>query len=585
MRMDESGGPSSNSVAAPASAERPRGRTRHPTLLAVRIYQQCEFLSEGLIYGAVIFSPWAFGTTQPWAIWTMNGAGYLLGALLLVKWWIRVRFCYSPPRWGVKSPELRVEREGKSEGRMTKPERSPKGQNPKSAGGPFPIRPFGFGVCFGFRPSGFGFSLGILTGLLLVFCLISAQNARSTYEPDQFGFRYHDYISWLPHSLDSRSSWAAFWNYLALGCAFWALRDWLGGKTFAEQRGERRERESLNGQSLNRDSVHLLPGRLRRLLWVMCINGALLAVEGIAQRLSGSNRLLWVMPTRTNAAAELQFGPYAYRANAAQYFNLLWPVCLGFWWTIWRKEIRSPNDEGQKKSEIRMRKPERLVRRDSSFIHPSSFVLLCVALIAVCPLISNSRGGVIIGLGQLIMATLLFLFGLGSQHGLTKLALCFVVGAVLVTGGVLGWPKLSQRLQESGINVGDRERTYAVARPMAGDYPVFGTGPGTFNVLFQLYRPSIDEYWPAQLHNDWLETRITFGWAGSAMIALALSIVLARWFCPCGIQANWRFTGLVWLAIAGALAHARFDFPFQIYSILFLGLVLCAILSNLSRQS
>ena len=33
--------------------------------------------------------------------------------------------------------------------------------------------------------------------------------------------------------------------------------------------------------------------------------------------------------------------------------------------------------------------------------------------------------------------------------------------------------------------------------------------PGTFEPVFQLYRGSQDEYWPAQLHNDWLETRIT----------------------------------------------------------------------------
>ena len=32
-----------------------------------------------------------------------------------------------------------------------------------------------------------------------------------------------------------------------------------------------------------------LPGRLRRLLWVMCINGALLALEGVLQRTSGSS--------------------------------------------------------------------------------------------------------------------------------------------------------------------------------------------------------------------------------------------------------------------------------------------------------
>src|SRR5262249_38928741 len=51
---------------------------------------------------------------------------------------------------------------------------------------------------------------------------------------------------------------------------------------------------------------------------------------------------------------------------------------------------------------------------------------------------------------------------------------------------------------------------YARARPMAADYPLFGTGPGSFVTVFQLYRRSYETYWPAQLHNDWLETRITF---------------------------------------------------------------------------
>jgi hypothetical protein len=44
-----------------------------------------------------------------------------------------------------------------------------------------------------------------------------------------------------------------------------------------------------------------------------------------------------------------------------------------------------------------------------------------------------------------------------------------------------------------------------------------------------------------------------------------------------------RFVVLTWLALAGCVAHARYDFPFQIYSILFLFLVLCAILSDLTR--
>jgi hypothetical protein len=87
-----------------------------------------------------------------------------------------------------------------------------------------------------------------------------------------------------------------------------------------------------------------------------------------------------------------------------------------------------------------------------------------------------------------------------------------------------------------------------------------------------------------QLHNDWLETRITFGWLGLVMILAALVLVLLRWFPRGGIHGSRRFIMLLWLALGGCLVHARFDFPFQIHSILFLFLVCWAILSTLSRR-
>src|SRR5205814_5565540 len=146
----------------------------------------------------------------------------------------------------------------------------------------------------------------------------------------------------------------------------------------------------------------------------------------------------------------------------------------------------------------------------------------------------------------------------------------------LVLGYALGWKALKPRMSQLSENFEGREQMYDSARPMAADYPVFGTGPGTFESVFQLYRISTDTYWPAQLHNDWLETRITFGWVGSALIVLALGTVLLAWFAPGGIHGGKRFMILLWLAIGGSLVHARFDFPLQIYSILFLFLILCA---------
>jgi hypothetical protein len=69
------------------------------------------------------------------------------------------------------------------------------------------------------------------------------------------------------------------------------------------------------------------------------------------------------------------------------------------------------------------------------------------------------------------------------------------------------------------------------------------------------------------------------------MILLALVTVLLRWFAPNGIHGGRRFVILIWLALAGCLIHARFDFPFQIASIAFLFLVWCAVLFNLSRKA
>ncbi len=41
----------------------------------------------------------------------------------------------------------------------------------------------------------------------------------------------------------------------------------------------------------------------------------------------------------------------------------------------------------------------------------------------------------------------------------------------------------------------------------------------------------------------------------------------------------------LWLALNGCLIYAAADFPFQIYSILFLFLLLCALLSGLFREA
>jgi hypothetical protein len=493
----------------------------------VQLYRICDDLSGMLIFPMLVFGPWALGTTDAWSIWTMNIAGYALGILLLAKFFIRGSKGYTALRW-----------ENFSSHSATKTRH----RHPLAR---LLTR-----------------SLAGLTLAVLAFCLVSAWNARSTYDPGTRLFEYHRCLAWLPHSLDSHRTWFTFWTYLGLAGSFWAVRDWLLGMTPAEERAVRSGGEGDSGK-LTRQ----LPGRLRQLLWLLCVNGALLGVESIIQRASGSSKLLFLVQPLVNPEGESQFGPYHYRSNAAQYFNLLWPVCLGFWWTLQRIG-------GQRFKSHHM-------------------LLLCAVIMAACPIISTSRGGALVAAGILILAVIFLtvtnLFAsagsrlAGRRSTTVMLGIFFVL--VLALGWYFGWGSLEPRMEQIGEGFQNREEMYDAARPMAGDYPLFGTGPGTFGSVFQLYLISSSTYWPEQLHNDWLETRITFGWVGMALLLAALACVGLRWFVPGGIRGGRRFVVLIWLALAGCLIEARFDFPFQIHSILFLFLVFCAVLFSLSRRS
>ncbi|HEX5400254.1 MAG TPA: O-antigen ligase family protein [Verrucomicrobiae bacterium] len=521
------------SVQAPDNSKKTPTAGRAPlfTLRAsdVQLYRICDDLSGLLIFPMLVFSPWAFGTTQSWSIWTMNMAGYALGCLLLVKLFIRGFKGYTALRWENLSLHSTTRtRHRRPLARLL-------------------VR-----------------CLAGLTLAVLAFCLVSALNARATYNPDTRLFDYHQCLAWLPHSLDSHRSWFAFWMYLGLAGSFWGLRDWLQGMTPEEQRAVRAGNEDVAGVSL-----WLLSGRLRQVLWVLCLNGALLGLESIVQRASGSSKLLFLVQPLVNPEGVTQFGPYAYRGNAADYFNLLWPVCLGFWWTLQRSGGR----------------------------HFSSrhLLLFCAAIMAACPIISSSRGGALVAAGILVVALVYLmatnLSALGrrpenrGEHWNTALMLGVFLILALALGWYFGWKTLSPRMDQITEGFNQREEMFDAARPMAADYPMFGTGPGTFGTVFRLYLISSATYWPDQLHNDWLETRITFGWTGFIMVLAALMCVVLRWFVPGGIRGGRRFVGLIWLALTGCLIEAREDMPFQIHSILFLFLVLCAVLFNLSRRS
>lgn len=378
-----------------ADSDRPRqpGDTRHHERRrrsgrTPSLYRACDGISEGLIYLMVVLTPWFFGTTQPWAIWGMTLVAYVLGVLLLIKHGIRRFGGFAPARWGTGQARWHVR------------------------------------------------ALALLTVLILGWCLASALNVRAVFLVDERALDYREsYLPWLPHSYDAPSTWMVLAQYLGFACAFWALRDWLLGKSRHERHHSTADTDQARasigtwfvpGQS----TVYVapLPDRLQRLLWVLCLNGALLALEGILQRLDGTGKLLWLVEPRHNRTADAQFGPFAYRGNAAEYLNLLWPIALAFAVRLRQRWLSIPP-------------PLRRIGGSADLV-----IVPCVALMAGAPLMMGGRAGALITVALLGVAAIVLVTASRRQHGHQyRLILASLFGALLI-GGLVGWGPTLNRL-------------------------------------------------------------------------------------------------------------------------------------------
>ena len=488
---------SGGAVPAEARAKEPQAPSSGGGGLAHRI---CDKATEFLVCAMVVFSPWAFGTTQAWAMWVMNSGGYILGAFLLIKVVSRGVTGWRPKRWG-------------------------------SPGSSFVTR-----------------AMLVCTAAVLGYCALSGLNWRAAFIGAKLQFKYRDAIDWLPHSYDRAATWNMFWGYLALAFDFWAIRDWLLTKG----------PEEVGQQPAAHGGAAPVPRRLERLLWVLGINGALLALEGLTQRAMGSGKLLWIIEPRINKSPEAQFGPYAYRSNAAQYMLMLWPVILGFWWMLGRG----------------------LAGRRAGL---RNYLLPCVLVMAMVPLASLSRAAAVIGLGSVLAAIVLALrFGERKRGALTW-GITALLAAGLLVGTFVEWEHLGLRFEEPSLD-SRRHEIWENTWKIVKDFPLYGAGPGTFDSVYGLYRPTLQDRWFAQAHNDWLEFLATFGIAGCVFLLSGLVLVLVSPLVENRVPVPRVFLWLVWLGLVNCLVFAAVDFPLQIYSLVFLFLVLCAVLSCVSRK-
>lgn len=401
--------------------------------------------------------------------------------------------------------------------------------------------------------------------LFLVYVLVSGLNPCAklnySFHYDQkhatgVEVEYLSFFPFLPHSYDKGRTLKAFWKYFALVIVFFSARRWFQG-------GFR-----LSADGLEKECSLTSNKRMNLYLWVLSGSSGVLAFVGVLQKLDGTDKLLWFY-SQESVDARNSFGPFPYQSNAAQYLNLIWPVTFGFWWLLGETSRRSCFSGARFGSNVRV------------------VLAVFISLMIFGVVMTGSKGGFLVFLFLLV-----FVFGVFIKYAVNKNAgrrrfwglagwSSLVIGLAMWLGG--GY--LLDRFKQLDISLlSGRKRIYSDLGRMVDDFGLFGSGAETFAPLFYFYRKN-SWSWEAYAHNDYIEMIITFGWVGMAILLFTFISIWCLPFSRTGITAPPWFVALVAGAIMGLMFHARFDLPFQIYSIQFEFVFISAFLSCLKLET
>jgi len=310
---------------------------------------------------------------------------------------------------------------------------------------------------------------------------------------------------------------------------------------------------------------------LKRTITVLISFAALLAFFSMLQHLVSNNRIYWF---RELSQGGTLFGPYVNRNHYAGLMGMIFPVILSLF-LLYRPPSKS--------APLRKRIAE-------TFNHPMTNIHLLLGFSAILTaasiFVSLSRGGIaslsmsLVFLGVLLKKKV-------DMHRRGPLLIITVI-IILYAVGWFGWGPIFERFRSIRTTQGDiSELRLDIWKDSAGiirDFPLTGTGFGSFIHVYPAYRTLEPEGIADHAHNDIIEFLTDGGIISLLLVAWFMAAVLRRSFRAYAGRKDplslYLYSGSI-TGILSILLHSFTDFNLQIganglYLFFFLALAVSA---------
>jgi len=295
--------------------------------------------------------------------------------------------------------------------------------------------------------------------------------------------------------------------------------------------------------------------RLRFAVKVAVVCGFVIALIAFLQEYMGNGKIFWL---RQPPGGTRMVGPYVYSNHYAGYMAMVTLLAVSLFF-YYRPRL------GYAKS----LKEKTIALFSNSYNLSHLYWGLMAIVMAASITMSLSRGGILSFSAACLVLLVIFV---GKQR--KAASLLFAVGFLVLVVLAADWfasenvvERFSSTYDEQG-NIRDLRLIYwQDALKVIRDFPVTGTGMGTFGNIFPTYQVrQLPGHFIYHAHNDYLELLTDGGLIAFGCAAVFLCLLVVKTFRQL-LQRQDRYEGyLYWGALAGILAillHSIIDFNFQ----------------------